>query len=385
MQSIATTICKRLHFREHLSKIPKGLAFRGGEPPDERNERIDAAMTQQTGASAKPVRTLADLARIAGVSTGTVSRALSGSPLVSGDTRDKILALARDHDFTPNATARNLRTQRTGAIAVVVPLGHETTQHLSDPFFMALIGHLADDLSERGYDLLLSRVIPERPNWLQRIVDAGRADGLIIIGQSDQADVLDAVAERYLPMVAWGGYQDGQVHCSVGSDNRLGGQIATRHLVDRGCKRIAFLGNPQAVEIGHRLDGCREALDHAGRSRGPDVVPVHLTAETAHIAISEWLDGAGREVDGIFAASDIIAMSALRALAEHGRKVPDDVRVVGYDDLPLASQTSPPLTSIRQDLEAGARHLVEQLFLRMAGTRGQSVVMAPELVVRSSG
>lgn len=341
-------------------------------------------MTEMPDQPIKQVRTIADLARLAGVSTGTVSRALSGSTLVRSDTRAIIVELARQHGFTPNATARNLRTQRTGAIAVVVPLGHETTQHLSDPFFMALIGYLADALSERGYDLLLSRVIPRRPNWLQGIVDSGRSDGLIVIGQSDQADVLDDVASRYLPMVVWGGYQPGQIHCSVGSDNRLGGQMATRHLLAKGCKNIAFLGNPQALEIGLRLSGCEEALRSAAHPSGPVILPAHLTAETAHAAISEWLNGNGRHADGIVAASDIIAMSALRALAEHGRSVPDDVRVIGYDDLPLANQTSPSLTTIRQDLEEGARLLTEKLIMRLSGTASRSVVMPPSLVLRDS-
>lgn len=342
-------------------------------------------MFDMRAALMRRVRTIADLARLAGVSTGTVSRALSGSSLVRTDTRAKIVELAREHGFTPNATARNLRTQRTGAIAVVVPLGHETTQHLSDPFFMALIGYLADALSEFGYDLLLSRVIPQRPNWLQSIVDSGRADGLIVIGQSDQADILDDVASRYLPMVVWGGYQPAQIHCSVGSDNRLGGQLATRHLLAQGCNSIAFLGNPQALEIGHRLNGCEDALQEAGHRSAPVILPVHLTAETAHAAISDWLKGSGRQVDGIVAASDIIAMSALRALAEHGRRVPGDVRVIGYDDLPLANQTSPSLTTVRQDLEQGARHLMEKLLLRLSGTASESTVMPPTLVVRDSG
>lgn len=341
-------------------------------------------MTAGGSPRTRPVRTLADLAKLAGVSTGTVSRALSGSPLVKADTRDKLVQLAQEHGFTPNATARNLRTQRTGAIAVVVPLGHETTQHLSDPFFMALIGHLADALSDRGYDLLLSRVIPERPNWLQRIVDSGRADGLIVIGQSDQTDVLDDVAGRFLPMVVWGGYQDGQIHCSVGTDNRLGGRLATERLIECGCRHIAFIGNPQAVEIGQRLLGCAEALAAAGQDSSPQILPAHLTADTAHAAISAWLEADGSHVDGIVAASDVIAMSAMRALAEHGRRVPDDVRVVGYDNLPLASQTSPPLTSVHQDLEAGARHLVDNLFKRLGGTACGSIVMPPSLIVRDS-
>lgn len=342
-------------------------------------------MIDPTDETTPKVRTIADLARLAAVSTGTISRALSGSSLVRADTRARIVELARHHGFTPNATARNLRTQRTGAIAVVVPLGHETTQHLSDPFFMALIGHLADNLTEHGYDLLLSRVIPERPNWLQAIIDSGRADGLVVIGQSDQVDILEKVASHYLPMVVWGGYQSGQIHCSVGSDNRLGGQLATQRLLEQGCKSIAFLGNPQALEIEQRLEGCRDALGKASDVRGPKILPAHLTAETAHAAIKEWLNGDGRQVDGIVAASDVIAMSALRALAEHGRKVPGNVRVIGYDDLPLASQTSPSLTTVRQDLEHGAKHLMEKLLLRLSGTASKSIVMPPTLVVRDSG
>lgn len=341
-------------------------------------------MTETPRNPTKAVRTIADLARLAGVSTGTISRALSGSTLVRSETRTRVVELAKQHGFTPNATARNLRTQRTGAVAVVVPLGHETTQHLSDPFFMALIGNLADALSDRGYDLLLSRVIPQQSNWLQGIVDSGRSDGMIVIGQSDQAATLDDVASRYLPMVVWGGHQPGQVHCSVGSDNKLGGELATRHLLAQGCQTIAFLGNPQALEIGQRLKGCEEALHSAGARSGPIVLPAHLTAETAHAAISAWLDGDGRSADGIVAASDVIAMSALRALAEHGRKVPDDVRVIGYDDLPLANQTTPPLTTVRQDLEEGARLLVEKLLARMDGTPSASAVMPPSLVLRDS-
>jgi DNA-binding LacI/PurR family transcriptional regulator len=328
------------------------------------------------------VRTIVDIARLAGVSAGTVSRALSGSQLVRAETRDRIVALARQHGFTPNIAARNLRTQKTGAIAVIVPLGHETAQHLSDPFFMALIGQLADLLSERHYDLLLSRVIPVRPNWLQAIVDSGRTDGLIIVGQSDQSDILDDVAQRYPQMVVWGGYQDGQHHCSVGTDNRLGGKIAAQHLLDQGCRQIAFFGNPQAVEIGHRLEGCIAALAAAGIETPPTILPANLTADTAHAAISDWLDG--HNVDGIVAASDVIAMSALRALSEHRRTVPQDVRVIGFDDLPIASQTSPPLTTIRQDISAGAHYLVERLFERMAGTDAGSVIMPPVLVVRES-
>ncbi len=330
------------------------------------------------------VRNITDLAKLAGVSPGTVSRALADSPLIAKKTRDKIQQLAREHDFRPNVMARNLRIKRAGAIGVLIPLGHETGQHISDPFFMTLLGHLADALTERGHDLLLSRVIPTDPGWLSRVVDSGRVDGVILIGQSDQLPVIDSVAERYLPMVAWGANLPGQVHCSVGSDNRKGGELAAQHLIERGCRNFAFFGDPVAPEIAERLGGCRTALAHAGMSESLTILPAHLTAETAHPTISKWLDETRTIPNGIIAASDVIAMSALRALSEHGVSVPGEVRVVGYDDLSFANQTVPPLSTIRQDLPTGAAHLVDLLFKRIAGENTGSVVLEPTLVVRQS-
>ncbi len=330
------------------------------------------------------VRNITDLAQLAGVSPGTVSRALADSHLIAKKTRDRIQAMAREHEFRPNIMARNLRIKRTGAIAVIIPLGHETGQHISDPLFMTMLGHLADALTERGHDLLLSRVIPKDPDWLNRMADSGRVDGVILIGQSDQSEIIEKVASRYRPMVVWGANLQGQVHCSVGSDNRKGGELATRHLVERGCRNFAFFGDPVAPEISERLQGCRTALAAAGLSDKLALLSAHLTAETAHPAISKWLDETGSIPDGIIAASDVIAMSALRALAEHGVSVPGEVHVVGYDDLPFANQTVPTLTTIKQDLAAGASHLVDLLFRRIAGENTQSVVLEPELVVRQS-
>ncbi len=280
------------------------------------------------------VKNIAELARIAGVSPGTVSRALTDTGLISQKTRERIKALAREHDFRPNIMARNLRIKRAGAIGVVIPLGHETGQHISDPFFMTLLGHLADTLTERGYDLLLSRVIPTSPDWLDNIVDSGRVDGVILIGQSNQAEAIDRVAERYLPMVAWGAQTADQVHCSVGTDNRKGGKLATQHLIERGCKRIAFLGDPTPPEIADRYAGCRDAMADAGLSDGLSMLPAHLTAESAYTSICEWLATMDGPPDGMFAESDVVAMAALRALAEAGYSAPQDVRVVGFDDLP---------------------------------------------------
>ena len=333
---------------------------------------------------AEKVRTIYDLAALAGVSAATVSRALAGKEVVSSKTAERIRRLAKEHGFTPSSVARNLRTRRRGAIGVVIPLGHERGQHISDPFFMTLIGHLADELTERGFDLVLSRVIPDRDDWLQKMIDADRVDGFIVIGQSDQSPILDAAARSYLPMVAWGAFVQGQIHCSVGTDNFLGGKLAAAHLIERGCRNIAFFGSTRGIELSLRLEGARAAVTEAKDDVRLVETPTHLSAELSGADIAAFLDSAERAPDGIFAASDLIAMTAIQVLAGRGLAAPGAVRVIGYDDLPLAKSSVPPLTTIRQDIAAGAAHLVESLLKRIEGHQTGSVVLNPELVVRSS-
>jgi len=292
-------------------------------------------------------------------------------------------ALAAAKNYKPNLLARNLRTRKTGAIAVVIPLGHETEQHISDPFFTQMLGYLADCLSEREHDLLLSRVIPTDPDWLDTYINSGRVDGVIVIGQSDQSEVLDRVGRNYQPLMVWGANRASQAYCTVGSDNRVGGLIASVHLFERGCKSIAFFGDPLAPEIEQRLEGCRAGCVAAGIDQDVQVLPTHLTADSAYESICRFLD-AGNLPDGIVAATDVIAMSALRALTERGIRVPDQVKVTGYDDLNFARHTSPPLTTVRQDIELSAHYLVDTLFKRIAGATTESIVLSPRLIVRDS-
>ncbi|EIZ79004.1 LacI family transcriptional regulator [Novosphingobium sp. Rr 2-17] len=329
------------------------------------------------------IGSLADLARAAGTSVSTASRALSGHSSVNEQTRLRIRTLADAHGFQPNRLARNLRLQRTQSIGLVLPLGHETGQHLSDPFFLSLLGHLADGLTERGYDLVLSRVIPHDGGWLDRLVDSGRIDGLILIGQSDQSAVIDRVAARYAPIVVWGADLPGQCYLTVGSDNRLGGARAAQHLIAIGRRRLLYLGNASAPEFAERLAGFEDAVGAAGPDVAGEALDLHMTPDAAYAAIAEHLAN-NPAPDAIFAASDVVAMSALRALREQGLRVPQDVAVVGYDDVTLAAHTTPPLTTIRQDLMAGAAALIELLFRRIAGEPAQSRRLDPELIVRGS-
>lgn len=329
------------------------------------------------------IRNIAELARLAGVSTGTVSRALANSDLVNQETKERIQALAREHGFRPNQMARRLRVQQTKVIGIVVPLGHDKGQHLSDPFFMAMLGHLADALTEIGYDIMLSRVVPNEDDWLEKIVDSGMLDGVLLIGQSNQFEVIERVAAWYKPMVIWGSHRSGQVHCTVGVDNRLGGKLAGECLISAGRKHLAFIGNLPAPEFADRYQGLCDAASAAGLEQ-PITLNVRLAADTLSDDVAQQVGQVAGKIDGLAAGSDMIAVQAVRALTDRGWTVPGQVAVTGFDDLPLAEHTIPRLTTIRQDLALGAKTMVDLLFQRMAGREASSVEMKPLLVRRET-
>ncbi len=328
------------------------------------------------------IRNIAELAKLAGVSTGTVSRALANKSLVNAETRERIQALAREHGFRPNQMARRLRVQETRVIGVVVPLGHEQRQHLSDPFFMTILGHLADALTESGYDIMLSRVIPDEEDWLERIVDSGMLDGVLVIGQSNQFEALERVAQYYRPMVVWGSHTPDQKHCTVGVDNRKGGQLSGESLIAAGRKRLAFMGEIRAPELHERFLGLCDAAKAAGLPV-PLQLNTHLASDTMAEEIARNLDRMA-DIDGIAAGSDLIAMQTVRVLADHDIAVPKDISVVGFDDLPLAEQTIPRLTTISQSIAKGAQTMVSLLFDRIAGIETSSVEMEPVLIKRDT-
>lgn len=328
-------------------------------------------------------RTLAELGRLAGVSAGTASRALADSPLVNAKTRELIKSLATAHNFRPNLVARRLRTGRSGLVAIVVPLGHETRQHISDPFFMAILGQLADSLTENGREILLSRAVPTAPDWLDRVVESGLIDGVLLIGQSDQDATIARVAARYRPLVVWGEVAPEPAYCTVGSDNMSGGRMAAEHLIERGSRRIAFMGDTRLPEVAARHAGCAAATTAAGLA-APLVLTASLAAEVIEREVAAHLDRHGDDFDAIFAASDVIAIAALRVLADRRVAVPQAVRVIGYDDLPQAMQTVPRLTTVRQNIAGGAARMIDLLLRRIDGADPVSCAMPVELIARET-
>ncbi len=332
---------------------------------------------------AAPIK-MADIARMAGVSVSTVSRALAGSALVPQAKREEILALAQEQGYVINEQARNLRLKKTRTIGVVIPLGHEVGQLISDPFFIELLGRLADEITARDYNVLLTKVARPAPGWQDRLIQSQKADGLIVIGQSDQHEALNAVARTYLPLVVWGAHLPSQLYCSVGSDNIGGARLAVEHLVRLGRRRIAFLGVPSLPEVGLRYDGYRRALAAAGIAEDPALLaPAHFTVDTAYDTVRGLIDSKV-PFDAIFAVSDVIAIAAIKALNAAGLRVPEDVAVVGFDDITIAAYVNPPLTSVRQDLARGAKVMIDLLFRRMEGENTPSATMPAELVIRKS-
>lgn len=326
---------------------------------------------------------MADLARLAGVHVSTVSRALAGSPLVEASQRSRIVELARKHGYVVNPVARSLRLKRTQNISVVIPLQHAVEQPLTDPFFVAILGHLAEAITQRGYGMHLRKALQPNHEWLDEIISSGRSDGVIVIGQSTEHETLQKVAAHYLPLVVWGARLPGQKYCSVGSDNPGGAELAVQHLLRSGRRRIVFLGD-QTPELQERYKGYVRALRHGPDGTAPPRrVHAHVTAEAAYQAISECIRSRSR-FDAVFAGSDVIAISAIRALANHGLTVPNDVAVAGFDDIFIAAHTTPSLTTVRQDVEKGAHALVDLLFRRMDGEVTRSITLPVDLIIRDS-
>lgn len=327
---------------------------------------------------------MSDIAKLAGVHISTVSRALAGSTLVETQTREHILKLARERGYVINSVARNLRLKRTQTLGVVIPLSHESGQPLTDPFFVEMLGHLAEAITLRGYGMFLQKSVPPMQDWLTNFIGSGRADGIIVIGQSTEHDTLQAVASTYQPLVVWGGHLEDQAYCTVGSDNFGGAFAAVDHLIQSRRRQIVFLGDARAPEFRLRYEGYKHALERAPRGTArPQLVQAHLTADTAYESMRAFIREGGK-VDAVFGATDVIAISAMRAITACGLSVPKDVAVVGFDDIGIAAFTHPSLTTVRQDLSRGARTLVDLLFRRMEGEETASATMPAELVVRES-
>jgi len=335
------------------------------------------------GVSARRTR-LEDLARLARVSIATASRALNDSPAVNRETKQLIWKLAREHDYPFRGHMPAGPTAAAASLAIVIPRPQGREPRLSDPFVLELVAGIGEAARQRGCDFVVSHIAPNGYAELAELMATNRVNGVIFLGQSSLHAAFNRLAETENRFAVWGAQLPKQSYCSVGSDNPLGGRRATAHLARLGRRRIAFLGDTEAPEAAQRYRGYLQGLAHAGLRADPElVVPAHFETEAAEAAVDALLARRAR-FDGIIAASDLIALGAIRALLHAGRAVPGEVSVVGYDDVQFARYSRPALTTVRQDTALAGRLLVSKLLNTEPGSIPRSERLPTDLVVRES-
>ncbi|TMN45742.1 LacI family DNA-binding transcriptional regulator [Pseudoalteromonas sp. S2755] len=325
---------------------------------------------------------LSDLARLAGVSTSTASRALNDNPLIKKETRERIQALAKEHHFSINAAASRLRMQKTKVIAVIINLEAETKQSVDDPFLLKVVSDINRAVNRKGYELLLSNSYMAGEDWHGYFISGRRADGVIVVGQGKEQARIERAAKAGTPIVVWGDPKTSANYPIVGSDNFIGGISATKHLIAKGASKLLFMGDPGHAELGERYRGFCHAVEEAQVEA--QMVKIDITSEAAYASINALLRAQGLTFDGIFACSDMVALGVLKALKERYVSVPNDVRIVGFDDIAMAQISFPALTTIKQDTSAAAQLLVEKLLSQLSGEKTTSQEIPSSLVIRQS-
>lgn len=327
--------------------------------------------------------TIRDVARHAGVSHQTVSRVINDNPNVAEATRERVLAAIRDLGYVPSPMARGLISNQTHSIGVV-------SDDISDQFFSRVVAGAEAEARRRGYYLMIGSVEPEddERGYLRLMLER-RVEGLILARPSVPLSSDDLVPAKTagVPIVSVAFELPG--FSGVDVDNVQGGYDATRHLLDQGHRAIATVVGPgEFPSSAARFEGYRRALREAGVAEDSALVE-HASdwgIESGRAAAARLLER-GAAFTALFTHSDLMALGAIRQLRESGRRVPDDVSLVGYDDLPVAAYVDPPLTTVHQPmLEVGA--LAAALVLdKLAGRDGASAgthLLPAELIVRES-
>ncbi|MXO84508.1 LacI family DNA-binding transcriptional regulator [Altererythrobacter aurantiacus] len=329
-----------------------------------------------------------DIAYRAGVSQPTVSRALRGDKSVSLATRERIEKIARELNYTVDKNASSLRSQRSNTIALLFFEDLTSDEGTINPFFLSMLGSITRASANRGLDLLISFQRME-DDWHTRYHDSHRADGLILLGYGDYEIYkrrLEDLVSQGTHFVRWGATGGENIGPTVGSDNIGAGYQAGRHLIEIGRRNIAFLGRADASypEFSDRYHGLCKAMREAGIEPDDALRRDALTTEGDGIAATRQLVESGCEFDAIFAASDLIAIGARQVLAEVGRRVPEDVALIGFDDIPAAAQSNPPLSTMMQDMKGAGDMLLDVLTEAIEGGEPEGRQLPARLVVRES-
>ncbi len=335
--------------------------------------------------SKKTVQTIQDIARLANVSKATVSRALNNSSLVNQETKERIQAIAREHNFRINAPARNLSLRQSHTVAFVAPAYHPEFCSVDDLFGQEIMGSIGNGLHTLGYDLLVVHANPRDTAWAHYYLDSGRVDGFILMTSTHKQWHIKTLVEMGAPFIVWGIPAPKFNYCSVTGDNITGGTLATQHLIRIGRQRIAFLGGPDdELTVQDRFKGYENALQAAGRSVDPNRVAYGDYSHASAIAAMQRLMERSPDLDAVFVNSDLMAIGAISVIQNRGKRVPEDIAVVGYDDLSIALYNNLPLTTIRQNIPLAGKLLAQNLIQYIQTGVVTNVTLPVELVIRKS-
>ena len=327
--------------------------------------------------------TLEVVAARAGVSRATASRVLRGATNVSDDAREAVLRAARETAYAPNRAARSLVTRRSDSIAFLVAESEDRL--FTDPYFLAMLRGAHTQIAAAGLQLIfVIASTPAEADQFEHYAAGGHVDGVLLVSLHGDDRLPQRLEQLGVPTVINGRPLSGDPSlCYVDSDNLAGGRAATELLIARGARRIATITGPQDMCAGQdRLQGYRAALTDAGRTVDQRLIAIgDFTVDGGTQAMHALLD-ADPDVDAVFAASDLTAIGALRAIEQAGRRVPDDIAVIGFDDLREAALTTPPLTTVRQPIAELGQTMAQLLVRRIAGDAPQRATVLPVEVVR---
>ena len=274
--------------------------------------------------------------------------------------------------------------QQSRTIAFVTHAYHKDFS-VADLFGLEILGGVSNGLAKQGYDLLIIHVDPQDTKWAHQYFDTGRVDGFILMTSTRKQTHVKALTEVNAPFIIWGVPQPNQKYCSVTGDNFNGGKIATEHLISSGRQKIGFIGGPAyELEVQHRLEGYRTALNAAGRSIDLALIEHGDFSNTSGADALKRLLNNVPQVDAVFVNSDLMAIAAMDAIRESGRRVPEDIAVVGYDDLSIAEHSNPPLTTIRQNIPLAGKLLAQNLIQYLQTGLMTNVSIPVALVLRKS-
>ncbi len=335
--------------------------------------------------SAKTVKTIEDIARLANVSKSTVSRSLNDSPLIKKETRERIQAIARENDFCLNQCARNLSIGQAHTVAFVTHAYYAESFTVEDLFGLEIMGGVSSGLFALGYDMLVIHINPRDTEWAHQYLDSGKVDGFVLMTSTRKQFHVNTLAKMNAPFIAWGFPSSEYDCCTVSGDDVKGGRLATEHLLHTGRRNIGFIGGPaDEVEVKLRFKGYETALREAGIAIDHRKVIHGDYSHASGITAMKQLLEQSPDLDAVFVNSDLMAIGAIKAIQALGKRVPEDVAVIGYDDLSIANYTNLPLTTIRQKIPLAGRLLAQNLIQYIQTGIVTHVTMPVELVVRDS-